>query len=77
MKTYSIYIKSHAEAPDYEASFSEIELKNGHCLIPYAEPEEDEEGNWYAHGVKCGGKLIPFGEGGFKCTSCEVIYVES
>lgn len=73
MKTYQVYVKSHCEAPDFESEFDENQLKGGFCLIPYMD-DVDEDGHGTA--IKCGGKLIPLGEGGLKCTGCGQIYEE-
>jgi hypothetical protein len=71
MKNFTVCIKSHSESPDYEATFSEDQLKSGICPIPYAD-DVDEFGR--AYGIPCEGKLIPLGYGGFKCSSCQAIF---
>lgn len=72
-KQYEVYIKSHSESPDYEAEFSENDLKDLVCKIPWAD-DVDEEG--HAIGTMCGGKLTPLGYGGFKCSACQQVYQE-
>lgn len=64
MNSYFVYIKSHAETPDYEASFPMEEIiMNMKCLIPY-----------YDEG-KCGGKL-QWVKDGLKCEACNQVYIK-
>jgi hypothetical protein len=77
MKTYSVYIKSHCEQPDYEDNFTEVELKGRRCLIPYADDvEKDEDGHISVYHSKCAGKLVPLPTSGFRCTDCGAFYEE-
>jgi hypothetical protein len=73
MKDYLVYVKSHCEAPDYEAVFSEDELTDKKCLVPYAEDYDKETGQ--AIGGKCGGKLVKTKDG-YKCQDCNAHYLE-
>ena len=76
MNKYSVYVKSHCEASDFEAEYTERELKNRKCKIPYIDDvEEDEDGSMIGTGGECGGKLIKTHEG-LKCQSCKQVYRE-
>jgi hypothetical protein len=71
MITYSVYIKSHCEMPDFETTYTSTQLKGRKCLIPYAD-EVDEWGRVYP--IRCCGKLIRLNNGNYECQSCKVIY---
>mgnify|MGYP001618973983 CR=1 FL=1 len=70
---YQVYVKSHCEAPDFEAEYTEKELKAGICLIPYDEGLADDDYGYLPIPVQCGGKLFPTVDG-FKCKSCKQEY---
>lgn len=63
---YMVYIKSHCEAPDYEAEFEEEELTKRACLIKYSDDGESQ--------YRCGGHLLPTVDG-LRCEQCGESYV--
>lgn len=65
---YQVYVKSHSEAQDFIAEYSEEQLEDRICQIPYA--NEDEDGFGF---IKCGGTLIDVPEG-YKCKRCLQTY---